>query len=118
MSDAPSPADPFEFFRRLWAPAGAAAPGFVPGMMFPSANLGEIEKRIADLRSVESWLSLNLETVRAMVQGLEAQRATLNAFQTMNQAASSAAEAAAAAAASVSARSATAPPRARRKKSA
>ena len=92
MSDLP--ADPFEFFRRLWAPMAGSAPGLHPGMMFPTADVGEIEKRISELKSVENWLSLNLETVRTMVQGLEAQRATLSAFQSMNAAAAQSIQAA------------------------
>jgi hypothetical protein len=97
MSDS-LPADPFEFFRRLWSPVGAAIPGFAPGMMFPTANVEELEKRISELRSVENWLSLNLETVKTLIQGLEAQKATISAFQSMNAAAASAANAAASAA--------------------
>jgi len=93
MSD--SLPDPFEFFRKLWSPMGTGVPGFAPGMMFPTANVHEIEKRVSELRSVENWLSLNLETVRTMIQGLEAQKATINAFQSMNAAAASAANAAA-----------------------
>ena len=97
MSDS-LPTDPFEFFRKLWSPVGAAIPGFAPGMMFPTANVDELTKRIGELRSVENWLSLNLETVRTMIQGLEAQKATISAFHTMNAAAASAANAAATAA--------------------
>jgi hypothetical protein len=94
MSDIPSP-DPFEFFRKLWSPMGAVVPGFAPGMMFPTTNVAEIEKRISELKSVQTWLSLNLETVRTMIQGLEAQKATISAFQSMNAAAASAATSAA-----------------------
>jgi len=97
MTD-PLPSDPFEFFRKLWSPLGPAVPGFTPSMMFPTANVEELDKRIGELRSVEGWLSLNLEAVRTMVQGLEAQKATINAFRTMNAAAASAAASAASAA--------------------
>jgi len=82
MSGNPIP-DPFEFMKKLWSPIGAAAPGFNPGMVFPTTNLEEIDKRLADLRSVEGWLALNIEVVRATIQGLEAQKATLAAFQSM-----------------------------------
>lgn len=94
-------ADPFELLRRFWAPLGvpvppaatpAAASGplggmpgasFIPPMAFPTVDPAEIEKRIADLRSVEGWLALNIEVVRATIQTLEAQRTTLAAFQSM-----------------------------------
>ncbi|MFM1827164.1 MAG: hypothetical protein RLY67_545 [Pseudomonadota bacterium] len=47
-------------------------------------DLAEIEKRIADLKSVEHWLNLNLNMVKATLQALEIQRGTLinlRAFQ-------------------------------------
>ena len=83
MSGNPLP-DPFEFMKKLWAPAGVQVPGFNAGMVFPTTNVAEIEKRISDLRSVEGWLSLNLEMVKTTIQGLEAQKATLAAFQSMH----------------------------------
>jgi hypothetical protein len=67
----------------------SAAP--VPGMMPPLLDAGEIDKRIADLKSVESWLSMNLSMLRMSVQGLEMQKASLAAFQSM-QASQSAAQ--------------------------
>ena len=97
MSETTPQPDPFEFFRRFWTPAGAV-PGFPPGMVFPTVNVEEIDKRIAELRAVEGWLGLNLEMVRATVQGLEAQKATLEAYRTMNASMSQAAADVAAAA--------------------
>lgn len=96
MAD-PAPFDPFDFLRRLWTPMGvpmASSMSAIPGMMFPTANVDEIDKRIADLRAVEGWLSLNLEMLRATIQGLEAQKATLATFQSMQQSATQAAVAA------------------------
>jgi hypothetical protein len=87
MSDPGAPSDPFEFLRKFWAPLGLPMAGaggtFGPGMMFPTTNVQELERRIADLRSVEGWLTLNLEMVRTTIQGMEAQKATLAAFQSM-----------------------------------
>ncbi len=74
--DTQSP-DPFEFLRRMWAPMGLP----MPGAMAPLLDPGEIEKRIADLKSVENWLAMNLNVLRMTIQGLEMQRATLAAFQ-------------------------------------
>ncbi len=89
MSETSSQPDPFEFFRRFWTPAGAQGnaqmPGFPPGMVFPTVNVEDIDKRLGELRSVEGWLALNLEMVRATIQGFEAQKATLNAYRTMNE---------------------------------
>ena len=71
------PADPFEFMKSLWAPMGLP----MAGMFAPTLNLSEIDKRIAELRSVENWLNLNLGALRMTIQGLEMQRATLAAMQ-------------------------------------
>ncbi len=71
--------DPFEFLKRLWAPMGLPVPGAIAPLLDPN----EIEKRIADLRSVENWLTMNLNVLRMTIQGLETQRAALAAFQAM-----------------------------------
>lgn len=71
------PQDPFEVFRRLWGPLGIP----VPGMAMPTMDPKEVEKRVADLKSVETWLSMNLNMVRFAIQGLEVQRAALAAMQ-------------------------------------
>ena len=76
MADTPNPADPFEMFRRLWGPLGVP----VPGMAMPTLDPQEIEKRIADLRSVETWLNMNLNMIRLSIQGLEMQKAALQAM--------------------------------------
>jgi hypothetical protein len=77
MSDAKQPQDPFEMFRRLWGPLGLP----VPGMAMPTLDPREIEKRVADLRSIEGWLSMNLNMVRMAISGLEVQKAALEAMQ-------------------------------------
>jgi len=87
MADSNAPQDPFEMFRRLWAPLGLP----VPGMAMPTLDPQEIEKRISDLRSVEAWLSMNLNMVRFSIQGLELQKAALNAMRASADAGSQAA---------------------------
>lgn len=76
MADQP-PQDPFEIFRRLWGPLGVP----LPGMAMPTLDPKEIDKRIAELRSIEGWLSMNLNMVKFSIQGLELQRVTLNAMR-------------------------------------
>jgi hypothetical protein len=71
------PQDPFELFRRLWGPLGVP----LPGMAMPTLDPKEIDKRIAELRSVEGWLNMNLNMVKFSIQGLELQRATLAAMR-------------------------------------
>jgi hypothetical protein len=77
MPDPNPPQDPFEMFRRLWGPLGVP----LPGLTMPTLDPKEIEKRIAELKAVESWLSLNLGMLRMAVQGLELQRAALQAMK-------------------------------------
>ena len=75
------PQDPFEMFRRLWGPLGVP----LPGMAMPTFDPQEVEKRIADLRSVEAWLNMNLNMIKFSIQGLELQRAALQAMRTATE---------------------------------
>ena len=77
MPDDKPPQDPFEMFRRLWGPLGVP----LPGMAMPTLDPKEVEKRIAELRSVEAWLNMNLNMVKFSIQGLELQRAALQAMR-------------------------------------
>jgi hypothetical protein len=72
-----NPQDPFEVFRKLWGPLGVP----VPGLAMPTMDPQEVEKRITELKSVEMWLSMNLNMLRAAIQGLEMQKSGLNAMQ-------------------------------------
>ena len=78
MPDQP-PQDPFEMFRRLWGPLGVPLPGM------PTLDPAEIDKRIADLRSIEGWLNMNLNMVKFSIQGLELQRAALQAMRSAGE---------------------------------
>ena len=64
-------------FRRLWGPLGIP----LPGMAMPTFDPQEVDKRIAELRSVEAWLNMNLNMVKFSIQGLELQRAALRAMR-------------------------------------
>ena len=74
---ADNPQDPFEMLRRLWAPLGVP----VPGLAMPTLDPEEIGKRITDLRAVEGWLALNLNMIKMAIQGLEMQKAALEAMR-------------------------------------
>ncbi len=63
-------------FRRLWGPLGVP----LPGMAMPTLDPQEVEKRIADLRSIEGWLTMNLNMVKFSIQGLELQKIALQAM--------------------------------------
>lgn len=77
MAEQHPPQDPFEMFRRLWGPLGIP----VPGMAMPTLDPAEIDRRIAELRSVEAWLTMNLNMVKFSIQGLELQRTALAAMR-------------------------------------
>ena len=79
--------DPFEFVKMLWGPMGLP----LPGLVTPTLNVSEVEKRIAELKSVENWLTLNLNLLKMTIQGMEMQRATLSAMQGMQTAGAEAA---------------------------
>jgi hypothetical protein len=91
--------DPFEFLKKLWSPMGLPMPGVVVPLLDPK----EVDKRISDLKSVENWLTMNLNVLRMTIQGLEMQRATLAAFQSMQSSSAGASAKSDPAAAAVSA---------------
>jgi hypothetical protein len=67
------PPDPLEFLKSLWGPMGLP----LAGMIAPTLNADQIEKRIAELKSVENWLNMNLNVLRMTLQGLEMQKSGL-----------------------------------------
>lgn len=69
--------DPIETLRRMWSAAGVP----LPGMVAPTLDTDELDKRIADLRTVEQWLQMNLNMLQATIQGLEMQRSTLDTLK-------------------------------------
>ena len=80
-SGKPPPQDPFEMFRRLWGPLGIP----LPGMAVPTFDPQEVEKRIAELKSVEAWLTMNLNMLKLSINGLEMQRAALQAMKSASE---------------------------------
>lgn len=87
--------DGLEMMKKVWGMTGlpgipspgnlasmaARLPQQLPTMMAPTLNIEEIEKRIADLRAVEHWLELNTSMLRANIQSLEVQRATITTLR-------------------------------------
>lgn len=76
--------DPLNFMRNLWGNMGFT----LPGMVAPTFDLEELDKRIKDMKAVEGWLRMNLSMLQMTIQGLEMQRTTVSAVQTMGQMAS------------------------------
>ncbi|MCL2161385.1 MAG: hypothetical protein FWH56_05795 [Betaproteobacteria bacterium] len=73
--------DPLEFVRNMWSRMGFA----LPGMVTPTLDVGELEKRIGDMRAVEGWLKMNLSMLQMAIQGLDMQRAAIAAVHAMSQ---------------------------------
>lgn len=92
MSNDPSnPNDPLGFVRNMWGNMGFS----LPGMVAPTFDVDELEKRIKDLKAVEGWLRMNLSMLQATIQGLEMQATTLTAVKAMGSMATNAAQQAA-----------------------
>lgn len=82
MPNAAGMTDTLEFVKNLWG--GMNVPGVsVPGMTGSSLSTDELDKKIADLKAVESWLNLNLGMLRGTIQALEVQRGTLATLKAM-----------------------------------
>ena len=94
MSDKPSMSSPFsamgetfDLMQKMWGGMGMPTPGNLgsipglpqqmPSMLAPTVDLGELDKRITDLRAVAQWLELNASMLRTTIQTLEVQRATI-----------------------------------------
>ncbi len=78
MSNGP---DPFDFLKGFWNSLGLP----MAGMVTPTLDVSEVDKRISDLKLVENWLNMNLSMLRMSIQGLEMQRLTLSAMQGAGQ---------------------------------
>jgi hypothetical protein len=79
-----TPHDPLDFMKSMWGNMGFS----LPGMVTPTFDVDEIEKRIHDLKAVEGWLRMNLSMLQMTIQSLEMQRSTLTAVRAMGQMAS------------------------------
>ena len=81
MPNSNSSSDPLEFAQNLWGKMGFS----LPGMVTPTFDVDELEKRLVDLKAVEGWLKMNLSMLQMTIQTLEMQCSTLNAVRAMSQ---------------------------------
>ena len=70
------PKDMFEFMQKMWNPMSFP----IPGMGMPTVSTEEIEKKIAELKTVETWLTMNVGFVQMTIKTLEMQKAALESF--------------------------------------
>lgn len=70
-----------EMMRKAWS--GLAGPGGLAQSlpMAPPMNLEDLERRINELRTVESWLRMNLSMLSSAIQGMEVQRSTITTLR-------------------------------------
>ena len=98
-----SPQDAMAFMQRMWNPLGVPMPGFGmpgaagteasagtmpfpnPAMMFAALDPAEIDRKIAELRIVENWLSMSLNMMQMSIKTLELQKASLEAIAAAQQ---------------------------------
>ena len=75
MSNKPvSPQDYFELMQKMANPGGHS----FQSLFFPPLDVKEIDKKIADLRSVEHWLQANLGMLQLSIKTLEYQKALMS----------------------------------------
>jgi hypothetical protein len=65
--------DMLEFMQKMWNPLGFP----LPGMVAPTIDVAEIERKLGELRSVENWLKMNLGLLQVTIKTLEMQKAAL-----------------------------------------
>lgn len=70
--------DTLELVKKMWGGMG------VPGLTVPTLSAEEINKKITDLKTVESWLTMNMNMLRATIQTLEVQSGTIAVLQSMS----------------------------------
>ena len=86
MAEQDVPKDWFEFMRKMWNPMSFP----VPGMITPTVNVEEIERKILELKAVESWLTVNTGFVQMTIKTLEMQRSALETLRAAGDAAANA----------------------------
>ena len=68
--------DMLEFMQKMWNPMGFP----LPGMVAPTIDVEEIERKLVELHSVENWLKTNLAFLQMTIKTLEMQKSALEAL--------------------------------------
>ncbi len=72
--------DPFEFLKKSWAGVNS-----LPKSVVPTFDIEELDKRITDMKAVETWLQLNLSMLQGSIKTMEIQRGTLVTLKDLGQ---------------------------------
>lgn len=81
MAEQGLPKDLFEFMQKMWNPMSFP----LPGMVTPTIDIEEIEKKISELKTVENWLTMNTGFVQMTIKTLEMQKAALESLRAAAQ---------------------------------
>ncbi len=84
MAEQNVPKDWFEFMRKMWNPMSFP----LPGMITPTVDIDEIDKKIGELKAVETWLTMNTGFVQMTIKTLEMQKTALESLRAAGEAAS------------------------------
>ena len=93
-----TPQDALEFMQRMWNPLAAAMPGFVPvpgatpatppmmpfpnpAALFAALDPAELDRKIAELRVIENWLTMSVGMMQMSIKTMELQKASLLAMR-------------------------------------
>ena len=82
------PKDWFEFMQKMWNPMSFP----LPGMITPTVNVEEIEKKISELQAVENWLTMSTGFVQMTIKTLQMQKSALESLRAAGEAAAKAAK--------------------------
>ena len=83
MAEQDFPKDFFDFMQKMWNPMSFP----LPGMITPTVNVEEIERKINELKSVETWLTMNIGFVQMTIKTLQMQKAALDSLRAAGEAA-------------------------------
>jgi hypothetical protein len=77
MADDFSSKELWESFQKMWNPLSFP----IPGMFTPAMSVEEVEKKIAELQTVENWLKMNLSFLQMTIKTLEMQKSALQSIK-------------------------------------
>jgi hypothetical protein len=70
------PKDWLEFMQKMWNPLSFP----MPGVGMPTVDIREVERKIGELKSVETWLTMNIGFIQMTIKTLEMQKAALESL--------------------------------------
>jgi len=82
MAEQDFPKDFFDLMQKMWNPMSFP----LPGMITPTVDVGEIDKKIGELKTVETWLTMNTGFVQMTIKTLEMQKAALESLRAAGEA--------------------------------